>query len=230
MLDGKGRVMYMKPITNIKIYDLPETLVASGYAMIEGYSEEDVKGEVAQILLDHIDDNLTENRHYKRAMKLTKAPLNSGHVSWAKGVVVSMDITFTNKAWIELQRYHFIDIITSMSTMHRISKFELEEAFNEYTDPIIIYHLKYLQKEYNENPTKENYLKLLYSTPSGLQMTGRVTTNYLQLMNIYQQRRTHRLPEWRYFCQQLLEELPLFYELLEMNGALYKDDVQEKLD
>lgn len=222
--------MYMKPITNIKIYDLPETLVASGYAMIEGYSEEAVKGEVAQILLDHIDDNLTENRHYKRAMKLTKAPLNSGHVSWAKGVVVSMDITFTNKAWIELQRYHFIDIITSMSTMHRISKFELEEAFNEYTDPIIIHHLKYLQKDYNENPTKENYLKLLYSTPSGLQMTGRVTTNYLQLMNIYQQRRTHRLPEWRYFCQQLLEELPLFYELLEMNGALYKDDVQEKLD
>ena len=222
--------MYMKPITNIKIYDLPETLVASGYAMIEGYSEEAVKGEVAQILLDHIDDNLTENRHYKRAMKLTKAPLNSGHVSWAKGVVVSMDITFTNKAWIELQRYHFIDIITSMSTMHRISKFELEEAFNEYTDPIIIYHLKYLQKDYNENPTKENYLKLLYSTPSGLQMTGRVTTNYLQLMNIYQQRRTHRLPEWRYFCQQLLEELPLFYELLEMNGALYKDDVREKLD
>ena len=220
----------MKPITNIKIYDLPETLVASGYAMIEGYSEEDVKGEVAQILLDHIDDNLTENRHYKRAMKLTKAPLNSGHVSWAKGVVVSMDITFTNKAWIELQRYHFIDIITSMSTMHRISKFELEEAFNEYTDPIIIHHLKYLQKDYNENPTKENYLKLLYSTPSGLQMTGRVTTNYLQLMNIYQQRRTHRLPEWRYFCQQLLEELPLFYELLEMNGALYKDDVREKLD
>lgn len=222
--------MYMKPITNIKIYDLPETLVASGYAMIEGYSEEGVKCEVAQILLDHMDDNLTENRHYKRAMKLTKAPLNSGHVSWAKGVVVSMDITFTNKAWIELQRYHFIDIITSMSTMHRISKFELEEAFNEYTDPIIIYHLKYLQKEYNENPTKENYLKLLYSTPSGLQMTGRVTTNYLQLMNIYQQRRTHRLPEWRYFCQQLLEELPLFYELLEMNGALYKDDVREKLD
>ena len=222
--------MYMKPITNIKIYDLPETLVASGYAMIEGYSEEAVKGEIAQILLDHIDDNLTENRHYKRAMKLTKAPLNSGHVSWAKGVVVSMDITFTNKAWIELQRYHFIDIITSMSTMHRISKFELEEAFNEYTDPIIIHHLKYLQKDYNENPTKENYLKLLYSTPSGLQMTGRVTTNYLQLMNIYQQRRTHRLPEWRYFCQQLLEELPLFYELLEMNGALYKDDVREKLD
>ena len=222
--------MYMKPITNIKIYDLPETLVASGYAMIEGYSEEAVKGEVAQILLDHMDDNLTENRHYKRAMKLTKAPLNSGHPNFLSGIIVSMDVTFTNKVYVEWQRYHFQQIITSQSTMHRLSKFDLDEAFIEYVDPIIIHHLKYLQKNYNENPTKENYLKLLYSCPSGLKLTARITTNYLQLMNMYSQRRTHRLPEWRYFCQQLLEELPLFYELLEMNGALYKDDVQEKLD
>ena len=68
-----------------------------------------------------------------------------------------------------------------------------------------------------------NYLKLLYSTPSGLLMTGRVTTNYLQLMNIYQQRHNHRLPEWREFCQQLVDELPLFKEFLIANGQL-KDD------
>ena len=222
--------MYMKPITNIKIYDLPETLVASGYAMIEEYNDDAVKGEVAQILLDHMEDNLTENRHYKRAMKLTKAPLSSGHPNFLSGIIVSMDVTFTNKVYVEWQRYHFQQIITSQSTMHRLSKFDLDEAFIEYVDPIIIHHLKYLQKNYNENPTKENYLKLLYSCPSGLKLTARITTNYLQLMNMYSQRRTHRLPEWRYFCQQLLEELPLFYELLEMNGALYKDDVQEKLD
>lgn len=220
----------MKPITNIKIYDLPETLVASGYAMIEEYNDDAVKGEVAQILLDHMEDNLTENRHYKRAMKLTKAPLNSGHPNFLSGIIVSMDVTFTNKVYVEWQRYHFQQIITSQSTMHRLSKFDLDEAFIEYVDPIIIHHLKYLQKNYNENPTKENYLKLLYSCPSGLKLTARITTNYLQLMNMYSQRRNHRLPEWRYFCQQLLEELPLFYELLEMNGALYKDDVQEKLD
>ena len=45
-----------------------------------------------------------------------------------------MDVTFTNKAWIELQRYHFIDIITGMSSMHRISRFDLTTAFNEYVD------------------------------------------------------------------------------------------------
>jgi hypothetical protein len=104
--------------------------------------------------------------------------------------------------------------------MHRISKFNLNDAFNEYVDPHIIIHLKAIQKEYNDNPTKENYLKLLYSTPSGLLMTGRVTTNYLQLMNIYQQRHNHRLPEWRAFCQQLVDELPLFKEFLIANGQL----------
>lgn len=220
--------MYMKPITNIKIYDLPETLVASGYAMIEGYSEEAVKGEVAQILLDHMEDNLTENRHYKRAMKLTKAPLNSGHPNFLSGIIVSMDVTFTNKVYVEWQRYHFQQIITSQSTMHRLSKFDLDEAFIEYVDPIIIHHLKYLQKNYNENPTKENYLKLLYSCPSGLKLTARITTNYLQLMNMYSQRRNHRLPEWQEFSKQLVEELPLFYELLEANGKL--DSKDKKVD
>ena len=206
----------MKPITNCRVYDLEESLVASGYAMIEDYDSKEAFAQANTLILDNLDDN----KHYKRALKLTKAPLNSGHVSWAKGVVVNMDITFTNKAWIELQRYHFIDIITGMSTMHRISKFNLNDAFNEYVDPHIIIHLKAIQKEYNDNPTKENYLKLLYSTPSGLLMTGRVTTNYLQLMNIYQQRHNHRLPEWREFCQQLVDELPLFKEFLIANGQL----------
>ena len=208
-----------KIITNVKVYDLEESMVASGYAMINEYDSQEAEAQANTI----ITDNLDGNKHYKRAIALTKAPLNSGHVSWAKGVVVNMDITFTNKAWIELQRYHFIDIITGMSTMHRIAKFDLNHVFNEYVDPHIIIHLKAIQKEYIDNPTPKNYLKLLYSTPSGVLMTGRVTTNYLQLMNIVQQRKTHRLPEWRNFCQELIDELPLFKELLIANGILKEE-------
>ena len=208
-----------KIITNVKVYDLEESMVASGYAMINEYDSQEAEAQANTI----ITDNLDSNRHYKRAIALTKAPLNSGHVSWAKGVVVNMDITFTNKAWIELQRYHFIDIITGMSTMHRIAKFDLNHVFNEYVDPHIIIHLKAIQKEYINNPTPENYLKLLYSTPSGVLMTGRVTTNYLQLMNIYSQRHNHRLPEWREFSQGLIDELPLFKELLIANGILKEE-------
>ena len=201
----------MKPISNMKVYDLEETLVASGYAMIEYYDEEEVRKEALHLIDAYIDNEEDYSRHFKRALKLTKAPLNSGHVSWAKGVVVNMDITFTNKAWIEFQRYHFADIITGQSCMHRISKFDLDEAFNEYTDPVIISRLEELQEMYNLTKDKEDYLKLLYSTPAGLEMTGRVTTNYMQLKNIWIQRHNHRLPEWRQFCNEILE-LPYFKE------------------
>ena len=206
-------------ITNYKVYDLEETLVASGYAMIEEYSVGKIWCEQDDIILAQNTNDLGDNKHYKRALKLAKAPLNSGHVSFAKGIVVNMDITFTNKAWIEFQRYHFADIITGMSTMHRISKFDLDEAFNEYTDPTIIKRLKELQEVYLTTKDKEDYLKLLYSTPAGLKMTGRVTTNYLQLMNMWSQRHNHRLPEWRQFCDELLEKLPLFKEFLIANGC-----------
>ena len=206
------------------MYDLEETLVASGYAMIEEYKEHEVISQTNDVILD-IDycqhfEVVNTNKHYKRALKLSKAPLNSGHVSFAKGIVVNMDITFTNKAWIEFQRYHFADIITGMSTMHRISKFDLDEAFNEYVDPKIIERLKELQEVYLLTKDKEDYLKLLYSTPAGLEMTGRVTTNYLQLMNMWQQRHNHRLPEWRAFCDELLVKLPLFKEFLIANGSI----------
>ena len=215
----------MNVITNYNVYDLAETLIASGYAMIEDYNEDTILTGVQEVLSELNEEQLTEeNRHYKRALKLTKAPLNSGHVSFAKGIIVNMDVTFTNKAWIEFQRYHFADIITGMSTMHRISKFDLQEAFNEYTDELIIHRLKELQEQYNASQSKEDYLKLLYSTPAGLKMTGRVTTNYLQLMNMWSQRHNHRLPEWRQFCEELIGKLPLFKEFLIANGQLKADE------
>ena len=215
-------------ITNLKVYDLEETLVASGYAMIEEYDESTVKNQTETLMgyLSGFNGSYKEdNNHYKRAIKLSKAPLNSGHVSFAKGIVVNMDITFTNKAWIEFQRYHFADIITGMSTMHRISKFDLDSAFNDYTDEVVVNRLKELQEQYLETKSKEDYLKLLYSTPSGLLMTNRVTTNYLQLMNIWSQRHNHRLPEWQQFCEELIEKLPLFKEFLIANGQL-KEEVE----
>ena len=210
-------------ITNLKVYDLEETLVASGYAMIEEYDESTVKNQTETLMgyLSEFNGSYKEdNNHYKRAIKLSKTPLNSGHVSFAKGIVVNMDLTFTNKAWIEFQRYHFADIITGMSTMHRISKFDLDSAFNDYTDEVVVNRLKELQEQYLETKSKEDYLKLLYSTPSGLLMTNRVTTNYLQLMNIWSQRHNHRLPEWRQFCDELIDCLPLFKEFLIANGQL----------
>ena len=56
------------------------------------------------------------------------------------------------------------------------------------------------------------YLEILYTNPAGMYLTARMTTNYQQLKTIYQQRKNHRLPEWRKFCEWC-ETLPSFLYL-----------------
>ena len=134
-------------------------------------------------------------------MSLAQSGIGEGHDNWLLGVVVQYDVTASNKWWVEMERYHFADIVSSQSTMHRIGKFNLREAYNEYTDPRMIAVMIELQREYQKNPTRVNYLRLLYSNPCGMKLTARMTTNYRQLKTIYRQRKNHRLTEWIEFCQ-----------------------------
>ena len=142
------------------------------------------------------------------------------------GVVVQLDLTFTNKAWVQAERFHFLDFVSSQSPIHRITNMDLDTVYIEYVDPRIIAIMKEKAKEYNElqedisslkkqgNDTTtledvaaQKYLEILYSNPAGFKLTARMTTNYRQLRRIYFSRRTNRLPEWRAFCQWI-ETLP----------------------
>jgi hypothetical protein len=146
---------------------------------------------------------------------------------------VSFDLTFTNKAWVEAERYRFLEFVSSQSTMHRITKFNLDEQYNEYVDPRVIEIMKEKVEVYNKlvdllenNPPaaqravqdlqdliKKQYLEILYTNPAGFKITARLTTNYRCLKNIYIQRKNHRLPEWREFCRWI-ETLPYFEEFI----------------
>ena len=198
----------MKPISNIKVYDLEESMRAAGYPMRAD-----------------LDETLDFTKDWGRAQRLTKASrFNAAHAQFLTGIVVNFDLTFSNKAWIEAERYRFLNFVSSQSTMHCITKFGLRNQCNEYVDERIItivqkyidlYNSLTAQDEETIEFKKNLYLKILYNLPSGFQLTARMTTNYRCLLNIYNQRHDHRLPEWREFCNQLLEELPFFKELVE---------------
>lgn len=198
----------MKPISNIKVYDLEESMRVAGYPM--------------RTDLDEMPDF---TKDWGRAQRLTKASrFNAAHAQFLTGIVVNFDLTFSNKAWIEAERYRFLNFVSSQSTMHCIAKFDLRKQCNEYVDERIITIVQEYIDLYNSLTTQDEetiefkknlYLKILYNLPSGFQLTARMTTNYRCLLNIYNQRHDHRLPEWREFCNQLLEELPFFKELVE---------------
>lgn len=137
----------------------------------------------------------------------------TGHDCFLKGILVAFDLTATNKMWIQLQRYHFGDIVSSQSTMHRLAKMEIEKSMCEWVDQFIVSRMENLQETYNLTGKPEDKLRLLYSCPSGIYITARYTTNYLQLKTIYHQRKNHTLPEWKEFCEWI-ETLPYFKQLV----------------
>ena len=152
---------------------------------------------------------------------LAQSGMGEAHDNWLCGVVVQFDLTFTNKAWVEMERYHFADIVSSQSTMHRILRFDYDRCYCKYVDRRIIEIMKEKVSNYNkvariaEETDVENradvlnalYLEILYSNPAGFLLTAGMTTNYRQLKTIYKQRKTHRLPKWRMFCKWI-ETLP----------------------
>lgn len=149
----------------------------------------------------------------KTTKKLGSCNLGTGHDQYLTGIIVQFDLTFTVKAWTEAERYSFLDFISSQSTMHRISKFDLNEQYVDYVDSRVIDIMNELKDKYNETNDQEDYLRLLYTNPCGFKLTAAMSTNYRQLKTIYQQRKNHRLPEWRELCEQI-EKLPHFKELV----------------
>lgn len=183
-------------INNVNIYGFDESIRGSKFPMAT---------DLSKLTTDFA----------KSTIRLATSPIGEGHDNFMNGIIVQFDLTFTNKAWVEMERYHFIDFVSSQSTMHRITRFDLDQAYIEYVDPRIVEIMKEKVNEYNEllkeasakesrefdEELKRRYLEILYSNPAGFRLTARMTTNYRQLKTIYAQRRTHRLPEWRVFCR-----------------------------
>ena len=159
-----------------------------------------------------VDVNAVNTDITKTTKNLASVNAGTGHDQFLTGIIAQFDLTFTVKAWTEAERYHFFDFISSQSTMHRISKFDLDAQYIDYVDPRMIEVMNKLKDKYNETGDKEDYLRLLYSNPCGFKLTAAMTTNYRQLKIIYNQRKNHLLPEWRTFCEQL-EHFPYFNEL-----------------
>ena len=188
------------PISNIEVYGLDRAVRASKFPMLT-----DISRATSEIT--------------PTVKKLASSPIGSAHDNFIRGIIAKFDLSFTNKAWVEAERYHFLQFDSSQSTMHRISKMDIKPNCCEYVTKNTIKEVERLKKIYLDNQTPENYLTLLYNIPSGFIITAGMTTNYQQLKTIYYQRRNHRLPEWRLFCKQLEDEFPMFKELVLGDGA-----------
>lgn len=223
----------MTEIKDVKVYDLAECIIASGYAMkTEKYNYAEEKS-----------NNL--DKYINRCMKLVKASINTDvhcHDNFLTGIRVSFDIKYPQYLSPEMQRYHFFDIVTSMSKMHRLLKLDIKKSCNKYVNQTAIDNVMKLVENYNailNDPiehsaeyyssavftgingetykinSKEDalyvaWMQVVSNCPLGLELWMRVSTNYKQLQTIYYQRRHHKLVEDWSAIIKMIEKLPYF--------------------
>ena len=137
---------YQDVVSNVKVYGFEDAVKGAKYS----YATD----------INKVSDEVT-----KTTESLACSPAGSGHDQFMTGIVVQFDLTFSNKAWVEAERYKFLNFVSSQSTMHRITKFNLDEVYMEYTDPRIVTIMKEKVAEYNglmkkiaEEKEKGNYL------------------------------------------------------------------------
>lgn len=200
----------MVEITNVDVYDLEKSIIACRNAM----RTEPVFPVDIDVWGHPIYEQKEWDDSFKRAVNLAKSTSNSGHPNFLTGIRVSFDILYPNYFSPELQRYHWIDIVTSSSKMHRLGEIVKKESFNKYVTPEVVAIVQGLANKFIEDPSYENRIKLLSNCPLGIELFMRVSTNYMQLRNIYHQRKDHCLIEdWGAFCK-MIQELPFFEEFI----------------
>lgn len=216
----------MVEISNVRIYDLKESVIACRNAMRltpPEYTEEEFE------------------KSLPRAIQLAKCGGGSGHSNFRKGIRVSFDIKYPNYVSPELQRYGFLDIVSSSSKMHRLINMDLDMCCNKYVSQRSIEEISNHIWWYNDIKKAKNdffeyscvlrdgtkletkdknealywaFMKCISNCPQGIELFMRCSTNYEQLATIYRQRKHHKLKEdWGTFCT-FIENLPYSKELI----------------
>lgn len=153
-------------------------------------------------------------RHFDRMRKLASAPSASGHCNALTGILVSFNITATNAWMLQAERYHFLQIVSSMSKMHRMKQIIAHGDIPNVSKETSEWMRKLLNLRESGMISEE---QLIYECPVGLELSLRITTNYLQLRTAYSQRKNHKLKEWRDFCEWIAS-LPYAREFITLEN------------
>lgn len=218
----------MLEFSNVKVYDLRESIISCRNAM----------------RLEAPDYNSEEefNKGLDRAKKLVNASKNDNNVkchdNFLTGIRVSFDMKYTQYISKQFQRYHWFDYVSSSSLMHRITKMDFSKCCNKYVSQTSIDEVTKWVNVYNNivnnhieeyvfDTGKEKFHTYTYkdtiytafmlvisNCPMGTELFVRVSTNYKQLQTIYYQRKHHKLHEDYNAFIDMVKSLPYAKELI----------------
>lgn len=207
-------------IDNVHIYGLEESIAASGLPMLEDYDANKFS-QLVDGVRDASEDTVIQRR-LSRAVQLASCAGGESHDCFLCGIIVQFNMTAPRYFFPEFQRYHFADIISSTSTMHKLKAVvqEYRDADPDKKQTIIDQHFSWRTRPETaewfldfaaDRLDSIEYIKA--NLPEGWLQTARITTNYRQLKTQYRQRWNHPLQEWKDYCGWI-KTLPMADQLL----------------
>lgn len=162
----------------------------------------------------------------KLAQRLIKA--GSEHRKFLRQIFISVDITAPLYWWKEFDTYKVGTVSNSTSTMHKLAStpitlncFEMDD-FTLLIDNFkidlswqtVVSYLEQLRQKYNETKDKRYWKELIRLLPESWLQKRTITMNYENILNMYRQRKNHKLTEWsKSFCDWV-KTLPYAEELI----------------
>lgn len=183
----------------------------------------------------YIDRRFNDQFHIgKNDLDLAQRLINAGseHRKFLRQIFVSVDITAPLYWWKEFDAYKVATVSNSCSTMHKLADTPITLACFEMGDfehcnikseylifPIesswesLVSDLEFLRQKYLETKDKKYWKELIRLLPESWLQKRTVTMNYENVLNMYMQRKNHKLNEWSgkddptkpNFCSWVLE-------------------------
>ena len=185
-----------------------------------------------------------ENNNFREVAKIGKNDLElmhklikagSEHRKFLRQIFVAVDITAPLYWWKEADTYKVGTVSNSTSTMHKLADtpitkdcFEMDDFenicvkrikqqfydFGEDFWSLLIKYLEELRQKYNETKDKRYWKELIRLLPESWLQKRTITMNYENILNMYRQRKNHKLTEWsKSFCDWV-KTLPYAEELI----------------
>ena len=152
--------------------------------------------------------SLSYNTSIERAKEILPkyAFKNNGENKFLRSMQVWLDITAPRFILTELDTYKIATVRLSSSTMHTLSKNYVAQSDFEY--PIRDGTMKDVNDSIKDfNDKKITIAELKNALPEGFLQRIIFNCNYANFQNMYNQRRSHRLPQWRTFLDTIVRSL-----------------------
>ena len=136
---------------------------------------------------------------------------DGGHNKFLRQIEFWWDATFPRFLWQEVDQYRIGVTTQSESTMHTIMNRDLvQEDFEGEVHPYVLGTLNGYIEAYRLQKTEKAFLMLKNALPEGFLQRRVWSLSLAQMKNIYHQRKSHRLPQWKSICQEFFDATPLF--------------------